>query len=165
MTRFSNTVSFARRTARAALSRLGACWRSRVRITALALAFVLLADSLGQDSAAQQRPTVTNSQAALAIGAVAGTVAVVGIGTYFIIQHAHTMTGCVTDDPDHLLLHTEDGKTYVLLGATTNIKADTRIKVRGSRKKKIRGISDQPSFIVEKVNKVYGPCTVSPVTP
>lgn len=174
MTIFSNTGSFARRAAVAAWSSLGACWRSRVRSTALILAVALFANSVNQDSAAQSRArltpsrpevTVTKSQGALAIGGVAGTVAVVGIATYLIIQRAHTVKGCVTDDPDHLLLHTEDGRTYVLLGATTNIKADTVIKVRGSRKKKISGLTDQPTFIVEKVNKVYGPCSVPGANP
>lgn len=159
---FSNTGSFVRRTADAALSRLGACWTTRVRTTALILVAVLFANSVGQDPAAQEKPIVSKSETTGIIAGVAGGVAVVGIGAYFIIQSAHTVTGCVTDDPDHLLLHTEDGKIYILLGATTHIKADTRIKVRGTRKKKISGLTDQPTFVVEKMNKVYGSCSVAP---
>jgi hypothetical protein len=97
-------------------------------------------------------------------GLVTG-VALIGVGVYIIIQQAHTVNGCVSDDPNGLLLHTKDGKTYVLLGATTNIQANTRIKVRGTKRKKINGVTDQPSFVVEKLNKVYGSCSVSPVTP
>lgn len=162
---FSNTGSFARRVGKAALSRLGTCWRSRVRTTALVLVIVLFANYVGQDAAARPKPAVlvSNSKATGVIAGMVGVVALVGVGTYFIIQSAHTVKGCVSDDPDHLLLHTDDGKTFILLGATTHIKADTRINVRGSRKKKIKGITDQPTFIVEKVNKVYGACPVNPV--
>jgi hypothetical protein len=106
-----------------------------------------------------------NTKATLITAALVTTVAVIGVGVYVVIQHAHTVKGCVTDDPNHLLLHTDDGKTYVLLGATTNIKADTRIKVRGTRRKKIAGVTNEPSFVVEKLNKVYGSCSVSPATP
>ncbi len=164
---FSNTVSIARRAAIAALSRLELCWRNRVRITAMVLVCVLLANAVGQGTEVKPRPKVlvSKSEATGIVAGVVGVVAVVGVGAYLVIQSAHTVKGCVTDDPDHLLLHLGNGKTYVLLGATTNIKADTRIKVRGTRKKRIRGITDQPTFLVEKLNKVYGPCSVSPANP
>jgi hypothetical protein len=162
---FSNPASFAKRAALATLSRAGGCWwRTCVRTTALLLTAVLFANSVGQDGAAQARPRVliSNSKATGAIAGGVAVVALIGVGVYFVIQSAHTVKGCVTDDPDHLLLHTGDGKTYILLGATTHIKADTRIKVRGTRKKKINGITDQPSFVVEKLDKVYGSCAVAP---
>jgi hypothetical protein len=163
---FSNTL-FARRAGITALSRLGSCWRNRVRATALGLVCVLLANSLGEGAAPRPKPAATdfNGRGSAVAAAMVGTVALIGVGTYFIIQQAHTVKGCVSDDPDHLLLHTDDGKTYVLLGATTHINADTRIKVRGTRKKKIKGLTDQPTFIVEKVNKVYGACSVNPTNP
>jgi hypothetical protein len=89
----------------------------------------------------------------------------IGLGVYFAVQQAHTVKGCVIDNPDGLSLQLENGKTYVLLGATTNIKADERIKVTGTRRKKIAGLTDQPTFVVEKLNKVYGSCSVAPVNP
>jgi hypothetical protein len=168
---FFNPGSFARSAAFAAFSRLGASWRSRVRITSLVLIAVLFASSLGQDSLAKTRPhaalegvSVSGKATLAAAGLVAG-VTLIGVGVYVMIQHAHTVNGCVSDDPNGLLLHTKDGKTYVLLGATTNIKPDTRIKVRGTKRKKIDGVTDRPSFVVEKLDKVYGSCSVSPVTP
>jgi hypothetical protein len=168
---FFNPGSFARSVAFAALSRLRASWRSRVRTTSLVLIVALLLSSLGQDSFAKTRPnaalegvSVSGKATLAAAGLVAG-VTLIGVGVYIIIQSAHTVNGCVSDDPNGLLLRTKDGKTYVLLGATTNIKADTRIKVRGTKRKKINGVTDQPSFVVEKLNKVYGSCSVSPVTP
>jgi hypothetical protein len=168
---FFNPGSFARSAAFAAFSRLRASWRSRVRITSLVLIVALLASSLGQDSVAQTRPDATldsvgvKGKVTLAVVGLVTAVTLIGVGAYVVIQHAHTVNGCVSDDPNGLLLHTKDCKTYVLLGATTNIKADTRIKVRGTKRKKIDGVTDQPSFVVEKLDKVYGSCSVSPVTP
>jgi len=168
---FFNPGSFARSVAFAALSRLRASWRSRVRIMSLVLIGALLASSLGQDSVAQRRPVAAldgvgvKGEVTLATAGLVTGVALIGVGVYIIIQQAHTVNGCVSDDPNGLLLHTKDGKTYVLLGATTNIKGDERIKVTGTRRKKIKGLTDQPTFVVEKLNKVYGSCSVAPVTP
>jgi hypothetical protein len=168
---FFNPGSFARCVAVAAFSRLRASWRSSVRITSLILIVALLANSLGPDSAAQARPVPAasnagvNAKITLGVAGAVGVVALIGVGVLVIIQQAHTVKGCVSDDPSGLRLHTQDGKTYVLLGATTNIKADTRIKVRGTKRKKINGITDQPSFVVEKLDKVYGSCSVAPVNP
>jgi hypothetical protein len=167
---FFNPGPFARSMAVAALSRLGACWRIRVRLITLVLIASLCANCVGQQSAVQPKRDALGglglkSQTTLAIAGMTITLSAIGVGVYAIIQHAHTVKGCVSDSPDGLLLHTEDGKTFVLLGNTTNIKADTRIKVRGTKKKKINGITDQPSFVVEKLGKVYGPCSVPPATP
>lgn len=171
MKNFFNPGSFARSAAFAAFSRLRTPWRSRARITALVLVAALLTNAIGQQPVPKPRPAAAldgvglKAKATLATAAVVTAVALIGLGTYFIIQRAHTVTGCVTDDPNVLLLHTGDGKTYVLLGATTNIKANTKIKVRGTKRKMIPGVIDQPSFVVEKLNKTYGTCSVAPVTP
>ena len=162
MKKFSNTNSFARRAVIAALSRLGACWRSRVRITALVLVAVLFSTCVGQESRAQ---AVSKAKSTGIVAAVVAPPILIGVGVYFVIQSAHTVKGCVTDNPNGLLLHLGDGKVYILLGATTNIKADTRIKVRGTRKKKIIGLTDQPTFVVERLGKVYGSCSVSTPNP
>lgn len=168
---FFNPGSFARSVAFAALSRLRTSWRSRVRITSIVLIVALFASSLGQESEARTRShaalegvSVSGKTTLVAAGLVTA-VTLIGVGVYVIVQHAHTVNGCVSDDPNGLLLHTKDGKTYVLLGATTNIKADTRIKVRGTKRKKIDGVTDRPSFVVEKLAKIYGPCSVSPAAP
>jgi hypothetical protein len=140
-------------------------------MTALVLVAALLANAIGQQAAPKPRPAAAldgvgiKAKATLTTAAVVGAVTLIGVGVYLVIQRAHTVTGCVTDDPNVLLLHTGDGKTYVLLGATTNIKADTKIKVRGTKRKTIPGVIDQPSFVVEKLNKTYGSCYVSPATP
>jgi hypothetical protein len=168
---FFNPGSFARGAAFAAFSRLGALWRSRARMTALVLVAALLANAMGQEPNPKPRPAAAldgvglKTKATLATAAVVTAAALIGVGVYVVIQHAHTVTGCVTDDPNVLLLHTGDGKTYVLLGATTKIKANTRIKVRGTKRKTIPGVIDEPSFVVEKLAKTYGTCSVTPATP
>jgi hypothetical protein len=140
-------------------------------LIALVLVAALAANSLGGDVAAQERPRAvleglgTNAQATVIIVTLVATVTGIGAGIYFAVQQAHSVKGCVIDNPDGLMLQTKDGKTYVLLGATTNIKANERIKVIGTRKKKIPGLTDQPTFVVEKLSKVYGACSVSPTTP
>ncbi len=170
MKNFFNPGPFAKSMAVAALSRLGACWRSRVRVITLVLITALFANAVDQEAAAQRarRDAVldgNSAKPALIYATLATTVALIGLGVYAVVQQAHTVKGCVSDSPDGLLLHTQDGKTFVLLGNTTNIKADTKIKVTGKKRKKISGITDQPSFVVEKLDKVYGPCSVSPTAP
>jgi hypothetical protein len=168
---FFNTSSFARSAAVAAFSRLKASWGRRVRCIALVLVAALLVNSLGQDSVAEPKRHAAlegvglGAKTTLVVAALVTTVALIGTGVYLGIQRAHTVKGCVSDNPDGLLLQTQDGKTYVLLGATTNIKADQRIKVRGTKRKKIDGVTDQPSFVVEKLDKVYGTCPVAPIAP
>lgn len=171
MKNFFNSGSFARSAAFAAFSRLGASWRSRGRITALVLIAALLVNATGQQPAVKPRPAAAldgvgpTAKATLATGALVTAVSLIGVGVYVVIQRAHTVEGCVTDDPNVLLLHTGDGKTYVLLGATTNIKANTRIRVRGTKRKMIPGVIDKPSFVVERLNKTYGSCFVPPAAP
>jgi hypothetical protein len=170
LSNFFNPGPFARSVAIAAVSRVGACWRSRLRVITLVLIASLCANSVGQEPATQPKRDALSglglkSQTTLAIAGMTVTLSLIGVGVYAIIQHAHTVRGCVSDSPDGLMLHTEDGKAFVLLGNTTNIKADTRIKVRGTKKKKIDGITNQPSFVVEKLGKVYSPCSVAPAAP
>jgi hypothetical protein len=165
------TGSIARVLALAGLSRPKALRRRATRLTALVILAALFVNSLGQDVAGQERPRPESSGlgakagASLITVALVGTFSGIGAGIYFAVQHAHTVKGCVIDDPNGLSLQLQNGKTYVLLGATTNIKADERIKVTGTRRKKIPGLTDEPTFVVEKLDKVYGTCSVAPVTP
>jgi len=165
------TGSIARVLALAGLSRPKALRRRATRLTALVILAALFVNSLGRDVAGQERPRPESSGlgakagASLITVALVGTFSGIGAGIYFAVQHAHTVKGCVIDDPNGLSLQLQNGKTYVLLGATTNIKADERIKVTGTRRKKIPGLTDEPTFVVEKLDKVYGSCSVAPVTP
>jgi hypothetical protein len=105
------------------------------------------------------------SKTTLIIAALVATVAVIGVGVYFVVRQAHSVKGCVAHGTTGLQLQREGGQSFVLLGATSGIRAGERVKVTGSRRKKVSGVSDSPSFVVDKLNKDYGACTVSPAQP
>jgi hypothetical protein len=165
------TGAIARVLTLAGLSRPKASRKRPARFIALVLLVALFVNSLGGDVAGQESPRIsrgglgTKAAVTLGVAALGGIVSGIGVGVYFAVRQAHTVKGCVIDNPDGLSLQMKDGKTYVLLGATTNIKANERIKVTGTRRKKIAGLTDQPTFVVEKLDKVYGSCSVAPVTP
>jgi hypothetical protein len=71
----------------------------------------------------------------------------------------------VADGGNGLDLQTESGQSFVLLGATTGLKAGERVKVTGARKKRVNGVTDKQSFIVDKLDKDYGACAVSAAHP
>jgi hypothetical protein len=75
------------------------------------------------------------------------------------------LKGCVADSAKDLELRTGDNHSFVLLGATTGIKAGDRVKVTGSREKKVNGVSDRPSFVIDKLDRDYGTCTVATAHP
>jgi hypothetical protein len=86
--------------------------------------------------------------------AVAGVV--IGVGTYYLLRKV-SITGCATSNQNGLELRNEsDRQTYMLIGDTADIKAGDRIRVKGKKKKK-----DSPAgakFLVNKLDKNYGPC-------
>ena len=100
------------------------------------------------------------------IGAViASLVAATVLGIYFSTRHGHSATGCVANGANGLELRTQEGQSYVLLSATAGIKAGDRIKVSGSKKKKVDAVTDRPSLIVFQLEKDYGVCAVQPAGP
>jgi hypothetical protein len=105
------------------------------------------------------------SKAALVIAALTTAVALIGVGVYFAIRQGHTVRGCVAEGANGLELQMEDSRTYQLLGATTSIKAGERVKVTGTRKKRVNGVTDKQSFVVDKLDRDYGACPVSPAHP
>ena len=104
----------------------------------------------------------TTTKSSLIIAALVTAVALIGLGVYFASRHGHSVHGCVEHSPDGLELHTDDGRSFLLLGDTTGIQAGDRVKVRGSRHEKLDGVSERPSFVVETLDKDYGSCTVTP---
>jgi hypothetical protein len=76
---------------------------------------------------------------------------------------ADTLHGCVTSGPNSIiLLNDGDRQTYDLIGDTAAIKIGVRVKVSGKKKKDTSG---KRYFLVGKLAKNYGACTVSPATP
>jgi hypothetical protein len=100
----------------------------------------------------------------IAAGIIAGA-AVITVVAILEVRHHNSVAGCTVTSANGLDLQTENGRDLVLLGATAGIKAGERIKVTGSRKKKVDGITDRESFIVSKVARDYGSCTPVPATP
>ena len=94
-------------------------------------------------------------------GAAVGVGAVVTIGVVLAVNHSHhVVSGCVVSGPDGLKLQTSDSKIYALEGDTVNLKAGDRVKIRGSKVKKTKGVTGPDVFKVEKLNKDYGACHV-----
>jgi hypothetical protein len=137
------------------------------------IAILLLCVSMiPMETLAQARPRATldgiglKSKTTLVVAALAAAGALVGLGIYFAIRHGHSMNGCVVTGAGGLELQAEDGqRSFVLLGATSGIAAGNKVKVHGSRKKKVDGVSDKPSFVVDKLDKVYGACQAAPLHP
>ncbi len=97
--------------------------------------------------------------AAVGIGAVIAVAIIVPVE----ISHSHhTLTGCVFTAPNGLELRTSDSKTYALEGDAASMKVGDRVKLHGSKAKKTKDTTGDQVFRVEKLNKDYGSCPVSP---
>jgi hypothetical protein len=100
------------------------------------------------------------------VGSVVGLAAIVAGTTVVLVEvnkAHHTLKGCVTGGRDSLELTTQDdNKTYALSGATSNLKLGDVVKVHGSKQKAKKGGSGHRDFLVEKINRDYGPCNATP---
>jgi hypothetical protein len=97
--------------------------------------------------------------AAVGIGAVIAVAIIVPVE----ISHSHhSLTGCVVTGPSGIELRTSDSKTYALEGDAASIKVGDRVKLHGSKAKKTKDTTGDQVFRVEKLNRDYGSCPVSP---
>ena len=134
--------------------------RLRFRLIILLLCVSLLAVTVP----AQAQIGPTGGQVTGVVVAIVAVGAAIGVGAYFLIRKAPSITGCADASPNGLSLQNEgDHQTYMLIGDVANIKADTRVRVSGKRKKK--DASGKRDFLVEKLAKDYGSCKVLPTTP
>lgn len=93
------------------------------------------------------------------VAVVVGTT--VGV-TYAVENQRHTLRGCVLSSPGGLELRTSDSKiVYALEGHDATIKVGDRVKLHGSKLKKAKDSTTDQVFVVEKLNKDYGPCPVN----
>jgi hypothetical protein len=110
-----------------------------------------------------QQSSHTGAEVA-AIAIVAGVV----VGTVILVEvhHSHhTIKGCVSAGQNGLQVQNDgDMKMYDLTGVTADVKVGDQVRVHGAKEKKTKGAADQ-IFVVEKMNKDYGPCKVSPKPP
>jgi len=151
-------------------------WTANTNMSAIARRFLFKAAVCGllASTAAMAKAQFSANQGSLcgcdgevrkiAAGIVAGA-AVITVVAILEVRHHNSIAGCTVTSANGLDLQTENGRNLVLLGATAGIKAGERIKVTGSRKKKVDGITDRESFIVSKVAKDYGSCMAAPATP
>ena len=104
----------------------------------------------------------TKTQIALSITAIAAVVVGTTVGVTLAIQHSrHTLNGCISSGAGGTELRMSDGKVYTLKGELTDIKVGDKLKIHGSKVKKVKGNTAGQVFVVEKVNKDYGPCPAS----
>jgi hypothetical protein len=95
------------------------------------------------------------------VGVIAGVAGVV-IGTIAVVEvhkENHTIKGCVTASPSGLQLRDQhNSQTYTLLGATASTKVGDIVQLRGTKEKTAKGSTADPSFVVERLYRSYGPC-------
>jgi hypothetical protein len=95
----------------------------------------------------------SNGKTAGVIIALAGVGTLIGVGVYFAVHHGHTLKGCASPGPGGMqMLNEGDQQTYALTGDVNGIKAGTRVRLSGNKKK-----ADK-KFVVTKLAKNYGPC-------
>ncbi len=138
-------------TSQAAASAVSLRVTSRRRVIAGTASLALLCCSL---------TSCTKTQVALSVTAIAAVVVGTTVGVTLAVQHSHhTLQGCITTGPDGPELRLNDAKTYKLKGELADIKVGDKLKVHGSHVKKANNTPAQEEvFVVEKVNKDYGPC-------
>ena len=105
----------------------------------------------------------SNTQIGLSIGAIAAVVVGTTVGVTLAVQHSHhTVQGCIYSGTNGLEVRMDDAKIYSLTGQLADIKVGDRLKIHGSRVKKVKGNTAVGQvFVVEKVTKDYGPCAAS----
>lgn len=108
----------------------------------------------------------TKTQVSLSVAAMAAVVVGTTVGITLAVQHSHhTLQGCISSGANGLELRMSDGKVYTLKGEVADVKAGDRLKIHGSKVKMVKGDSAGGQvFVVEKVNKDYGPCPASLAT-
>ena len=107
----------------------------------------------------------TKTQVSLSVAAMAAVVVGTTVGVTLAVQHSHhTLQGCVSSGANGLELRLSDSKVYILKGELAEIKVGDRLKIHGSKVKKIKDSSAaDPVFLVEKVNKDYRSCLANTV--
>ena len=107
---------------------------------------------------------LTKGTEAGVVAVIAGVGVGIGLGVYFAVRHNHSLTGCAVSGANGLQLQSQsDQQIYALVGDTAGITSGERIRVSGKREKKSDGVPRQ--FLVEKLSKTYGSCTVAPAAP
>lgn len=89
------------------------------------------------------------------VGVAVGVGAAVGVSIYLIHRSHTSLTGCVQQTDSGLSLTAKDGHHYELVNAPIEVKARTRLSLRGH---KITAASGR-AFRVDRVSRDYGACS------
>jgi hypothetical protein len=95
------------------------------------------------------------------IGATVGAAAVIAAAIIIPVEISkshHTLKGCILSTPSGLELRTTDNKTYALSGATANLAPGSTVRIHGDRQKHDKNATSDQIFVVQKMQKNYGPC-------
>jgi hypothetical protein len=99
------------------------------------------------------------------IAAGVGVAAGAALGVVILVEvnkSHHTVKGCVTSGANGLEVRNEgDNQNYALVGVTTNTKVGDRVRLHGSKDRKNKDSAGDGTFVVEKMTRDYGPCSVS----
>ena len=110
----------------------------------------------------QPQPQPSNAGIYATAAAVGGGIVVGAIILVEVNKSHHTVRGCVSTGPNGLVvLNESDNQNYALVGVTANTKVGDRVRLHGAKDKKNKNSPAGRTFVVEKVTKYYGPCTVS----
>jgi hypothetical protein len=121
------------------------------------LLFGALYTSATANAQSGQNPNfgVGNIHHGLAVGAVAGVAAIVGVGiTYLVLHNRGVADGCIAESGGKRTFVGSDKKVYLLIDSGLSLPVGERAKLKGHRS----GPASAPSFKVEKVLKDYGRC-------
>lgn len=95
------------------------------------------------------------------IGVGIAAVAVVAVAIIVPVEISkshHTLQGCVFTTPSGLELRTTDSRTYALSGTTADIAPGNTLRLHGNRQKHDKDATGDQVFLVQKMQKNYGPC-------
>jgi hypothetical protein len=95
------------------------------------------------------------------VGAVAVVAAVIIIPVEINKSH-HTLKGCIYSTPAGLELRTTENKTFVLSGTTADIAPGNTLRLHGNHQKRDKSATGDQVFLVQKMQKNYGPCQALP---
>lgn len=99
----------------------------------------------------------TGQVVGVAVGAAAVIAAAIIIPVEISKSH-HTLKGCIFSTPAGLELRTADNKTYALSGTTANLSPGSTVRVHGDRQKHNKNATGDQLFVVQKMQKNFGPC-------
>jgi hypothetical protein len=99
------------------------------------------------------------------IAAVAVVAAAIIIPVEISKSH-HSLKGCILSTPAGLQLRTADNKTYALSGTTAGLAPGSTLRVHGDKQKHDKNTTGDQVFVVQKMQKNYGPCqALAPAKP